>query len=94
MRNHVHETISATDLVRHFSAMIDKVRISGRSLYITKGVQTIAELSPPPKSGFPVKNLASFIKTLPSLGNDAQVMSQDIKFIKNSAQLLPESPWD
>jgi hypothetical protein len=46
MKDNVHETISATDLVRHFSAMIDKVRMSGRSLYITKGVQTIAKLSP------------------------------------------------
>lgn len=93
MRDNSHETISATDLVRHFSAIIDKVRISGRSLYITKGIKTIAELSPPPKSGFPIKNLASFIKALPSLGNDAQSMSQDIKSIKNGAQ-LPENPWD
>ena len=61
----IHETISATDLVRNFSAMIDKVRITGRSLYITKGIQTIAELSPPPKLGFPIKNLVSFINTLP-----------------------------
>ena len=93
MRDNLHETISATDLVRNFSAMIDKVRISGRSLYITKGIQTIAELKPPPKSGFPIKNLASFIKTLPSLGEDAKDLSQDIKSIKNSAQ-LPENPWD
>lgn len=88
-----HETISATDLVRHFSAMVDKVRFSGRSLYITKGIQTIAELSPPPKSGFPIKNLANFIKTLPSLEGDAQDMSQEIKSIKNRAKLL-ENPWD
>ena len=94
MRNtNIHETITATDLVRNFSAMVDKVRISGRSIYITKGMQTIAELSPPPKSGFPIKNLASFLKTLPSLGDDADDMSQDIKSIKNKAQLL-ENPWD
>jgi antitoxin (DNA-binding transcriptional repressor) of toxin-antitoxin stability system len=93
MKDNSHETISATDLVRNLSAMIDKVRISGRSLYITKGLQTIAELSPPPKSGFPIKNLASFIKTLPSLGNDAEDMAQDIKSIKNSAR-LPGNPWE
>ena len=93
MRDTVHETISATELVRHFSAMIDKVRISGRSLYITKGRQTIAELSPPTKSGFPIKKLTHFIKTLPSLGSDAQEMSRDIKAIKVKAD-LPENPWD
>ena len=94
MRNtNTHETISATDLVRNFSAMVDKVRISRRSIYITKGMQTIAELSPPPRSGFPIKNLASFLKTLPSLGDDTQNMYQDIKSIKNKAS-LPENPWD
>jgi antitoxin (DNA-binding transcriptional repressor) of toxin-antitoxin stability system len=93
MRNKSHETISATDLVRHLSAMIDKVRVSGRSLYITKGTQTIAELSPPPKIGFPIKNLAYFIKTLPDLGEDAQSLSQDMKTIKNEAP-LPENPWE
>lgn len=93
MKEQAHDTISATELVRHFSTVIDNVRISGRSLYITKGVQTIAELSPPPKLGFPIKNLASFIKTLPSLGDNAQGMSQAISLIKKSAQ-LPENPWD
>jgi antitoxin (DNA-binding transcriptional repressor) of toxin-antitoxin stability system len=93
MRNSTHETISATDLVRNFSAIVDKVRISGRSLYITKGVQTIAELSPPPQTGFPIKNLANFLKNLPSLGEDAEELSQDIKAIKNKAR-LSENPWD
>lgn len=93
MRDIIHETVSATDLVRHLSVMIDKVRMSGRSLYITKGVKTIAELSPPPKSGFPIKDLANFIKKLPSLGNDAKDLSQDIKYIKNSSQFL-ENPWN
>jgi antitoxin (DNA-binding transcriptional repressor) of toxin-antitoxin stability system len=93
MKNAIHDTISATDLVRQFSAIIDKVRISGRSLYITKGRQTIAELSPPRKSGFPIKNLAHFLNDLPSLGDDAKALSQDIKSIKNKAQ-IPENPWD
>ena len=94
MRNtRTHERITATDLVRHFSAFVDKVRVSGRSIYITKGTQTIAELSPPPKSGFPIKDLVNFINALPRLENDAQDMSNDIKSIKNKAQ-LPENPWD
>lgn len=88
-----HETISATELVRNFSAVADKVRISGRSIYVTKGVQTIVELCPPSKSGFPLKNLASFMKALPSLGDNLEAMAQDIKAIKGKAQ-LPENPWD
>lgn len=93
MKNYLHETISATDLVRHLSAVIDKVRITGHSLYITKGTQTIAELCPPPKVGFPIENLASLLKSLPKLGDDAAVMANDFKTIKNNSK-LPENPWD
>lgn len=93
MRNVVHETISATELVRHFSAMVDKVRISGKSIYITKGVQTIAELSPPPKSGFPIQNLTTFLQSLPCLDEDADSMSKDLTSIKEQAK-LPRNSWD
>lgn len=93
MKTYQHETISATDLVRNFSTIVDQVRVSGRSLYITKGVQTIAELSPPPQSGFPIKNLANFLKSLPNLKDDAKKFSKDIRAMKNSIQ-LPENPWD
>lgn len=93
MRNVVHETISATELVRNFSAMVDKVRISGKSIYIIKGLQTIAELSPPPKSGFPIQNLTNFLKSLPHLNEDAESMSHDLTSIKESTK-LPENPWD
>lgn len=93
MRKAVHETISATELVRNFSAMVDKVRMSGKSIYITKGVQTIAELSPPPKSGFPIQQLANFLNSLPHLNDDAEKFMQDILSIKKNAQ-LPADPWD
>lgn len=72
MRTFTHETISATELVRNFSAIVDKVRISGKSIYITKGVQTIAKLSPPPKAGFSIQNLNHFLESLPHLNEDAE----------------------
>ncbi len=93
MKNSVHETISATEFVRHFSMIIDKVRLSGRSLYITKGTQTIAELSPPPKSGFPVSKLANLLRSLPNLEDDATNMVNDLKIIKTNAA-IPDNPWD
>ena len=93
MKSYIHETISSTDLVRHLSSVIDKVRMSGKSLYITKGTQTIAELSPPPKSGFPVNELAELLKSLPKLGDDITNMANDLKTIKNNAK-MSENPWD
>lgn len=87
-----HDSISATDLARNVASVIDKVRVSGHSVYITKGSQTVAELNPPPKQGLPVSQLGEFLKSLPSLGDDAEQMSEDMKTIRSHAN-LPENPW-
>lgn len=41
----VKETISATEVVRNFSAAVDKVRYTGRNLYITKGSKLMGTTS-------------------------------------------------
>ena len=88
-----HESISATELARNVSSSVDKVRVSGKSIYITRGTQTVAELCPPPKTGSPVDQLAEMIASLPDLGDDAEAMPNDIKKMRQLAK-LPESPWD
>lgn len=88
-----HDSITATELVRNLSVAIDKVRITGHSLYITKGSQTVAELSPPPKAGLPINKLAGLLKSLPKLGEDVSSLSNDIKTIRRNAQ-LPDNPWE
>lgn len=89
----VHETVTATELVRNLSVLIDKVRISNRSLYITKGSQTVAELSPPPKSGLPMADLGRLLASLPGLEGDAATFTEDMNTVRAQGQ-LPESPWD
>lgn len=93
MKQALHEKITATELVRNLSTVIDKVRISGQSMYITKGSQTIAKLSPPPKAGYPINKLASLLGSLPKLGDDAETLSKDMRVISKGAS-LPENPWD
>ncbi len=87
-----HDTITATELVRNLSVAIDSVRMTGHSLYITKGSQTVAELSPPPKPGLPINKLAGLLKSLPKLGDDASTMTKDLENIRRNAR-LPENPW-
>ena len=55
-----HEVISATELARNVSITIDKVRMSGHSLYITKSSQTVAELCPPPKKDSLLRNWPTY----------------------------------
>jgi len=88
-----NETVSATELVRNLSAIIDKVRVSNRSLYITKGSQTVAELKPPPKVGLSVADFVHLLKALPSLGNDGGKFSEDLASLQHQAK-LPDNPWD
>lgn len=89
----MHTTISTTELVRNLSSIIDKIRISGQSLFITKGTQTVAELSPPPESGYPISHLSNFLSSLPTLHDDASSMAEDLQTLKQKAE-LPESLWD
>lgn len=93
MKQTLHEKITATELVRNLSNIIDKVRISGQSIYIIKGSKTIAELSPPPKSGYPINKLAGLLNSLPKLGDDAETLAKDMRMVRKGAN-LPESPWD
>lgn len=86
------DSITATELVRNLAIAIDKVRMTGESLYITKGSQTVAELSPPPKRGLPIARLSALLKTLPNLGNDAATMAEDVEIVRRKAQ-LPDNPW-
>jgi hypothetical protein len=87
------EAVSATALARNLATAIDRVRMSRRSLRITKGSQTVAHLSPPPKSGFPVDRLADLLASLPSLGADAANLARDQANIRRNAN-LPTNPWD
>ena len=87
-----HDTISTTELVRNLAGIIDNVRLTGSTLYVTKGTLTVAKLSPPPKSGLSISKLISLIESLPRLGADAPAMANDIKSIRNKA-ILPENPW-
>ena len=86
-------TISATELVRNLSVVIDQVRITGHSLYITKGSQTIAKISPPPKPGLAINKLAGLLKSLPKLGDDTKNMEADLTNIRRQTS-LPDNPWD
>jgi antitoxin (DNA-binding transcriptional repressor) of toxin-antitoxin stability system len=93
MAKPAHDTITATELVRNLSVIIDKVRLTGHSLYITKGSQTVAELSPPPKPGLPMNKLAGLLKSLPKSGDDVSAMSRDLEKIRRHTG-LPDNPWD
>lgn len=92
MQNDIRESITTTELVRNLSVVIDRVRLTGRRLAITKGSQTVAELSPPAKAGYPITRLGELLASLPTLDADGQAMADDIALIRAAAE-LPYTPW-
>ena len=87
-----HNTITATELVKNLSAVLDKVRISGRSLCITKGSQTVARITPPPKYGIAIAELSEFLRPLLTRGDGAKLMQADLKYLRDQAN-LPDNSW-
>ena len=88
-----HDTITAAELARNLARIIDRVRLSGKSLYVIRGRQTIAELKPPPKRGFPCSQLPELLASLPKVGDEAKAMEEDLTHIRATSD-LPENPWD
>jgi len=94
MKEQTPGKVTATELARNLATSIDRVRISGRSLFITKDKRIVAELRPPPRAGFPVSELPSLLISLPKLGKeDSKQMAKDLDKTRKLAT-LPASPWD
>lgn len=90
MHSKDYEIISATEFVRNISSLIDRVRFSKKTLLITKGKQTVAELNPPKKVGLPIQQLSNMLRSLPKLDNS---MLEDIKSIRKQSN-LPKNIWE
>lgn len=86
-------SITATELVRNMSSAIEEVRITGRSLSITKGSRVIATLSPPPRKGLSGDELVQFMASLPGLANDSETYLDDINEARDNAT-MPDNPWE
>ncbi len=87
------EKISATDLARNLSSIIDRVRINRAHITITKRNQSVAELIPAHGQGFPAAGLAEFLKGL-SLGPvEQKELGRDFDLIRKESS-LPDNPWE
>lgn len=87
-----HDSITATELARNLSTIIDHVRIHQHGRWITKGSQTVAELRPPKKAGYPIAQLGKMLASLP-LGEESAGLVKDQTCIRHQAS-LPVNPWD
>jgi hypothetical protein len=75
------KTITATDLVRNFSDVLNQVLYESTEFEIVRGKEVVARLVPPaPTGGVPLDRLDELLKQLPRLGaQEADVFARDIE---------------
>lgn len=64
-------SITATQLARNFSDLLNQVRYQGLTLEVVRGDEVVACISPPSAaSGFPVAELDRLLASLPRLSDE------------------------
>ncbi len=89
----MHEQISATQLARNLSSLIDEVRLGGKPLSITRGKREVAQLIPPRASGASSSLLLNLLQQSPLTRSECEDFSKDIDTIRQNAD-LPPSSWE
>lgn len=88
------DDMNVLEAEKNFAKLVDKVYEEGVSVDLERDDKVIARLSPvKPQSPLTVGQLNAFLRNLPSLGDDAEAFSQDVRAI--GGQFPTEAnPWD
>jgi antitoxin (DNA-binding transcriptional repressor) of toxin-antitoxin stability system len=89
-------TISATELSRDLSRILNKVHYQGQDFEITRGKEIIARIIPaePHQRKVTINQLQELLANLPPLEqNDRQDFLKDINAIRSKIA-QEENPWD
>lgn len=79
---------------KNFIQLVNKVHGEGISVDLERDDKVIARLMPAePRSPLTVRDLNAFLRSLPSLGDDADTFSQDVRAIR-AAFPTETNPWD
>jgi len=90
---HFSETITVTELARNLASVIDHVRISSTRVSVTRGTQTVAEISPAVQPGITLGNLLDILQRESWTNKEKLRYAADLKTVRESAA-LPPSPWE
>ncbi len=90
---HFSKTITVTELDRNLASVIDRVRISSTRVSVTRGTQTVAEISPAVQPGITLGNLLNILQRESWANKEKLRYADDLKTIRESAA-LPPSPWE
>jgi antitoxin (DNA-binding transcriptional repressor) of toxin-antitoxin stability system len=86
------KTISATEAVRKFSEILNSIKYTGNDYTVIRGGKPVASIGPaePHAKTATLGELAALVKTLPSLGNEAERFMKDISSARKHQPAMPE----
>ena len=86
---HSTETVTITELARNLASIIDRVRISSIRVSITRGTQTVAELSSVVQPGLTLEGLLDLLQHSALPEDERQRYGMDLKTVRASASVFP-----
>lgn len=90
------KTLTATEAVRKFSEILNAIKYTGNDYTIVRGGKPIATIRAAEThvAELTLGDLAALVKTLPSLGEEAELFMKDLKDARELQPLMPEnSKW-
>src|SRR5437764_15381443 len=78
-------SMNVAEAQKNFDKLVEKVYSEDVSIDVERGDKVIARLTPSePQSPLNVGELNSFLRNLPTLGDDAEAFAKDIRAIRKS----------
>ncbi len=89
----IRDRVTATDLARNLATLIDRVRVSGKRIAITRGSREVAQLTPPMNEGASAVELRSLLRHNTLTKTERHSLADDLQAICEKVS-LPSSPWE
>ena len=93
----MEKRITATEAVRDFSELLNKIKFKGDHYIIERSGKPVALMEPVKKGKSPkrLKELKSLLKELPQLDDELDPFAADLEAISELPQSMPEEvPWE
>lgn len=87
------KTVTATEAVRKFSEILNSIKYKGDHYTVVRGGKPVASITPAETTvkAMTLGDLPGLVKTLPSLGDEAERFRKDIRKALKHQPLLPEA---
>lgn len=88
------ERINVSEAGRDFANIVNRVHSEGISIDVEQDNYVIARITPVgPQSSLKVRDLNTFLQSLPKLGDDAESFAEDVSVIRRNFP-AEANPWD